>query len=279
MFTIGQKRRRRSEVRLGATPSAPRTEAVSLTPLLALWRERRVRLSSGLLLLCLAWGLYVLFRTPAFFVYTAEIRGNTAISAREIYAASGVDSQSIFWLNPSEIGRRVAALPNIKTAAVSLALPARVTIEVVERRPEILWQTGETVWWVDEEGTVVPPKGDVSGMMRIIDDDQRALQAGYKIDPTIIRGVQTLRILVPNLSMARYSQEQGLIVATPEGWLVYLGDGHEIKAKLTVLTALLADLRERDVRPTYIDVQDPLRPVYRAVPIVRLAAPQGAATP
>lgn len=277
MFGARKRRRRRSEMRLGvktinyeATASRPK---ISFTPVLKFWRVRGPKLTGIALLGLLGWIVYAMFSTPLFFVYGAEIKGNVAVSSREIYSVSGIDSQSIFWIHPAQVVDRILVLPNIKSASVSVAFPASVTIEVVERRPELLWQTGETVWWVDQEGTIVPPKGNIDGMLRIIDDDRQPLEAGYQIDPSIIKGAQSLRILAPDVSVIRYSRSQGLTVATPEGWTVYLGDGSEIKAKLVVLTAVLADLKERNVTPAYIDLANPLRPVYKPENIIQIGQP------
>jgi cell division protein FtsQ len=277
MFGVKKRRRRRSELRLGTktvnyqtTASRPR---LSISPVLRFWQLRGAKLSGLVILAWLGWVVYILFSTPLFFAYGAEIQGNIAVSGREIYAASGVDSQSVFWINPVEVVDRILTLPNIKSASVSVSLPAKITIEVVERRPEILWQTDETIWWVDEEGTIVPPKGNIDGMLRIIDDDRQPLQAGYRIDQTIVKGAQMLRIMAPDVSVIRHSRQQGLTVATPEGWPVYLGDGSEVKAKLIVLTALLADLEERNVTPAFIDVRNPLRPFYRPKNIIEIGQP------
>ena len=106
----------------------------------------------------LGWVFYTLFTDTSFYVYGANIKGNVAVSYREIYTASGIDSQSIFWVNPLNVIKSVESLPNIKSATVNVELPAQVSIEVVERRPQLLWQVDNTVWWVDQEGTIVPPK-------------------------------------------------------------------------------------------------------------------------
>jgi cell division protein FtsQ len=279
MFKVKKQRRRRSEVRLGiqavsyeATAFQPR---LVVKPVLGFWQARGVKLSSLAMLSLLSWIMYLLFTRPAFFVYAAEIRGNVAVSAREIYTMSGIDSQSIFWINPAEVVKKITALPNIKSASVLLALPAKVVIEVTERRPELLWQTGQTLWWVDQEGTVLPPKEDLTGMLRIIDDDRQPLQPGYQVDFNIVEGAQTLRVLAPDVSIIRYSRLRGLTVATPEGWPVYLGDGAEIKAKLVVLTSILADLKERNITPAYIDLRDPLRPVYKPASVIQIGQPLG----
>ncbi|MFN8453891.1 MAG: FtsQ-type POTRA domain-containing protein [Anaerolineae bacterium] len=283
MMLNTKKRRRRSELRLGiqtdnyeATAYQPR---LVLAPGLNFWQVKGAKVVAVLVLLGLGWIGYTIFTTATFFVYTAEIRGNTAVSAREIYSMSGVDSQSIFWINPAEVVKRITRLPNIKTASVMLVLPAKVVIEVTERRPELLWQTGSTLWWVDQEGTVLPPKADLTGMLRIIDDDKQPLEPGYQIEAAIVDGAQTLRVLVPSVEVMRYSKALGLTVATPEGWPVYLGDGHDIKAKLVVLTAVLADLKERNITPAYIDMRDPLQPIYRPANLIQLQPPRPVAIP
>jgi cell division protein FtsQ len=239
---------------------------VSFGPVLQFWQNRGPKVIAIFLLAVMAWTGYTLFTTPSFFVYGAQIRGNEALSAREIYLASQVDRQSIFWVNPEKIESQIAALPNVKSVDVSVALPRQVTIDVVERQPELLWQTGQEIWWIDKEGTVVPPKTEVEEMLKIIDDDMQPLEAGYKIDPTIIKGSQALRLLAPNVSIIRHTRAQGLIVSTPEGWPVFLGDGSEMRAKLVVLSALLPDLREEENPPLYIDLRNPLRPVYKLKP-------------
>lgn len=279
MFGKKKRRRRRSEVRLGTqainyetTAASPR---LSLEPVLKLWQARGVKLTGLTILVVLIWTLYTLFTSPSFFIYGAEIRGNVALSAREIYIASGIDSQSAFWLNPVKVAARIESMPNIKSASVSVRLPAQVVIKVTERRPQLLWQSGEKVWWIDEEGTVVPPKAEVEDMLRIIDDDRQPLEVGYQIEANIIKGAQTLRIIAPDVRVIRHTRAQGLIVATPEGWPVYLGGGSDMKAKLVVLSTLLPSLREEEMPPTYIDLRDPLRPVYRLKPkvVIEPAAP------
>lgn len=223
----------------------------------------------------LVWIAYIFFTSSEFFVYGADIQGNVAVTRREIYNVSGIDSQSVFWLSSAEIAEQIMTLPNIKSATVSILLPAEVIIQVVERRPELVWQSGNSVWWVDQEGTIVPPKEEVEGMLRIIDDDRQPLEAGFQIDLAIIKGAQMLRVLAPDVSVIRYSRAKGLTVATPEGWPVYLGDGHEIRAKLVVLTNVLANLKERNITPAYIDVRNPLRPVYQPNAVIRIEQPAG----
>jgi len=281
MVNKPRRRRRRSELRLGVQPINYEYEATAarprlkIAPVLKFWQTRGTKLTGLAVLLLLGWLFYILFSESRFFVLGAEINGNVAVSTQEIYEISGIDSQSIFWVNPVKVVEQITSIPNIKSVTVSVALPGEVVINVVERRPELLWQSGDTIWWVDQEGVIVPPKDETDiGMLRIVDDDLQQLEPGYQIDPAIVEGAQTLHLLVPEVSVMRYSRSQGLAVSTPEGWPVYLGDGSEIKAKLVVLTALLADLKDRNITPVMIDVRDPLRPFYKPQFVIQIAPPQ-----
>jgi len=273
-----RRRRRRSEMRLGTkTVNYESTAAwpgLSLTPILKFWQQRGSKISGMLVFGLLMWAGYTIFVSPAFYVYGAEIRGNYAVSAREIYSVSQIDSQSVFWLNPARASQYITQLPNIKSAEVSIDLPSRVVIEVVERRPQLLWQVDDQIWWVDQEGTIVPPRTEVEDMLKIIDDDRQPVKVGYQIDPTIIKGAQALRILAPDVSVIKHTRAQGLIVATPEGWPVYLGDGSQMRAKLIVLSELVVNLRKSNTSPVYIDIRNPLRPVYKELPVIRIEPPR-----
>ena len=274
MVTIRKKSRRpggrRSQTRLGARPAVMKTGvpglALVIKPVVKFWRVNRSRIIGLCLLLFFTWVMYLIFALDDFYVYEATIKGNHVLTAAEIYAASGVDSQSVFWLDPKEIAARVEALPNIKTARIYLTLPADLTIEVEERRPEVIWQAGDTVWWIDNEGFFVPPRDKASldqNRLRIVDGDGIPIQAHDRIDLSIIRGAQIIHQHQPEIKDLIYSRHYGLIYQTPAGWPVYLGQSTDLPAKLLVAQALQTDLLARQVTPIFIDVRNPLRAIYK----------------
>jgi len=216
-----------------------------------------------LLLLVLGWAVYTIFASPDFYVYGAEVQGNTVVTPEEVYAASELEGMSIFWINPDEVAARVEQLPNVKSARVRLRLPARVTIAIEERTPELVWQTGDARWWVDAEGTVVPPRADLPGALTIIDTDGQPVSPGQQLDPSILAAARSLHRLLPELPVMHYSRATGISFTTGEGWPVYLGDGENMDAKLSILVALRKELLARGVSPEFIDVRFVERPFYR----------------
>ena len=264
------KKRRRSQTRLG--PKYPSLEAsvrpspLSLKPAISFWKLNYSRIVGLCLLGLLVWVVYLVFTLPDFFIYTAEIRGNQVLTPEEIYAASEIDTLSVFWVNPADVEVRVEALPNIRSAQVSVTLPAQVLIEVQERQPEMVWQTGDMVWWVDSEGTLVPPRPESTGKkkrLHIIDGDARPLELDDRIDAVLVQAAQMVKAQKPDLESLHYTQQFGLSYQTPEGWPVYLGHSLNMKAKLLVADSLREDLLTRQVAPQYIDVRDPLRVNYQ----------------
>ncbi len=259
-----RKKGRRSRSRLGHRyeTAAPDITLV-LKPVSGFWRDSGGRIFSFLALAALLWLCSRLFATDTFYVYEATVVGNHFVPAEEIYAASGLDGVSIFYVDPAQIEAAVASLPMIKSARVDCRLPARVTIEVVERQPDIVWQTAEGRYWIDAEGTVMAPRGDLRGALTVVDLDNRALPPGQRIEADVLDAVRRLHQLMPELTTVHYSHDKGLHLFPPEGYPVYLGGGEALEQRVAIMKALLPDLRARGIRPQFVDLRFEGRPYYR----------------
>jgi len=255
---------RRSQRRLGTEyPSSAQRVRLRLAPAPGRWGSIGSRLLAALLLLFAGWVIYAMFDSANFYVYDVEVRGQEAVSSEEVYAASGLEGLSVFWVDPATIARRVETLPNVRTAQVKVRLPARVIVSVEERVPQLIWQTGEARWWVDADGIVVPPRAELPGALTIIDTDAQPVSPGQSLGPSIVEATDSLRRLLPDLKEMYYSETTGISFTTGEGWPVYLGDGRDMDAKLTILVTLRKDLLARGVKPEFIDVRFVERPFYK----------------
>ncbi len=255
---------RRSQRRLGTQyHSTARRVRFSLAPIAGRWQAPGSRLLAVLLLVTLGWAIYAIFDSPNFYVYGAEVQGNVAVTPGEVYAASGLEGMSVFWVDPAAVATRLEALPNVKTAQIKVRLPAHVIINIEERTPELIWQTGDARWWVDAEGVIVPPRSDLPDTLTIIDTDAEPVSAGQSLDPSILDAARALRRLLPELPVMHYSHTKGMSFTTREGWPIYLGDAQDMEAKLTILVALRKELLARGVSPEFIDVRFVERPFYK----------------
>ena len=221
------------------------------------------RVVSLLLLLGLTWVLVDFFVSYAFFVYDADIQGNHLLSAQEIYEASGIDGYSIFWIQPEEVEKKLEAIPYIRKATVRCRLPHRVEIVVQERKPIILWRMKNQALWVDEEGKAMKPLQDLSGLIRIEDENGDVATENGNMDPAIALGVQQVHRLLPEVNLFYYNRSHGLQFVTPEGVQVYLGDGRDIAYKVRVMDAILHEVKREGRTVHLVDVR------YKDEPYVR----------
>ena len=265
MRIVSSKRRpRRSRSRLGRDyeATAPKIK-LSLRPLVGFWEDHGGKAVGFLLLLALGWLTYELFATDAFYVYAARVVGNQLVPAEEVYQNSGLEGMSIFWITPVQVEATVASLPNIKEARVHCGLPNRVTIEVVERQPQVIWQQGEKRYWIDEEGTVLRARGDLPEATVVVDLDGRPVQPGDRVDPRVIAGAQKLRSLLPGLTTVQYASHTGISFQSEQGWPIYLGQGEDIEQKVAIMKAMLQEIAAKGIHPQFIDLRFKGSPYYK----------------
>jgi cell division protein FtsQ len=265
MRIVPTKRRpRRSRSRLGRDyeATAPKI-TLSLRPIVGFWEDQGGKVLGVLLLLALGWLTYQLFATEAFYVYEARVVGNQLVPAEEIYQNSGLEGMSIFWIHPAQVKATIVSLPNIKEARVHCGLPSRVTIEVMERQPQVVWQQGEKRYWIDEEGTVLPARGELTEATVIVDLDGRPVQPGDHVDPQVIAGAQELRSLLPELTAVQYASHTGLSFQSKQGWPIYLGQGEDIGQKVAIMKAMLQEITAKGIQPQSIDLRFKGSPYYK----------------
>jgi len=265
MRIVPSKRRpRRSRSRLGREyeVAAPKIK-LSLRPVVGFWQDQGGKVLGFLLLLALCWLTYQLFATEAFYVYEARVVGNQLVPAEEIYQNSGLEEMSIFWINPTQVEAAIVGLPNIKEARVYCGLPNRVTIEVLERQPQVIWQQGEKRYWIDEEGTVLPARGELAEATVIVDLDERPIRPGDRVDPQVIAGAQKLRWLLPELTTVQYASHTGISFQSEQGWPIYLGQGEDIEQRVAIMKAMLQEIAAKGIQPQFMDLRFKGSPYYK----------------
>ncbi len=256
---------------VGRGKAGPRPRAAERPPRsLGGWRAFWLRLPGVLSLAGLMAALVYLSTDARFFVYEAQIVGVHHLDAGAIYSAAGVDEQHIFWIEPQQVAEAIAQMPGVKAVRVGCGLPARVTIEVEEREPVVLWRalTQNRDWWLDEEGVVLPYHGDVNSPATIfvVDSSPRSLQVGDRITPEgVVRSVQQLAAALPEVRVFFYDADRGLSFTrqTAAGqWPVYVGDSQDLQRKIQVVQALNDYLAIHGIQPRYVDVRWADHPVY-----------------
>jgi cell division septal protein FtsQ len=260
--------KRRSEAQRRSPQRQPKAQEASAPRRAVSWRQAWARLPVVLLLGGLIALVVYASSDSKFFVYAAQISGVRHLDTKAVYRAAGVDEQNIFWIRPEQVAERIAQLDGVAAVRVHCALPARVSIEVTERDPVVMWRAASQGhdWWLDEEGVVLPYDGDVEHTIFVVDSSERSLAVGDRIEPKgIVRSVQQLAEALPGTTLFFYDAERGLSFRQEENggqWPVYVGSSEDLPRKIQAMQTLTDYLGQQNIRPSYVDVRWAAHPVF-----------------
>jgi cell division septal protein FtsQ len=214
------------------------------------------------LAIALASLIAYLFMSDDFYVYEAIVQGNSLVSAEEIYQSSGVQGYSTFFIESHQVEKAICSLPDVREAKVEVSLPNQMIVEVRERQAQVIWQTGQERYGVDEEGTVLPLRGEEPSIS-IRDLDTTPRQLGERIDLETIKAAERYKSLLPEVREFGYSQGYGLSLVNEHGWRIYLGNAEGAEIKVAIMKALVQRLASQDRTVEFIDVRFQESPYYR----------------
>jgi cell division septal protein FtsQ len=191
-----------------------------------------IRAAALLILLASAAGIYGVSASSAFVARTLSIDGATWTGEAAVRETVGaLEGANLFTLRTAELEQRLATLPAVRSALVSVALPDAIGIRLDERTPLLVWQTGADRWLVDREGMVFAKLGDdpppEAGDLAVVEDVRPAsasLQVGAELDPVELDAALRLGSLTPG---DVGSSAPGLRIRLDDtsGFVLHTGDG------------------------------------------------------
>jgi cell division septal protein FtsQ len=198
-----------------------------------------VRAGAALAMLLSAGAIYGLAATSAFGFSKLEIEGTTITPdaiVRDTLALS--EGENLFEIVTEPLEARLAEIPAVAVAEISLGLPDTVAVRIEERRPILVWQVGEARLLVDRAGFLFAglddaPPPSVSELPVIVDTraSSGTLGVGDTVDPIDLDAATRLASLTPEAvgsSAARLSvgvtDENGFVInSVPESWVAIFG--------------------------------------------------------
>jgi cell division protein FtsQ len=227
-------------------------------------------------LLCALLGaaLYAAWNSPELRVAPADVTGNQRIASDEINAALGITGRPIFTLVPADLENRLRlTYPELASAHVALALPNRVSVNVTERTPAILWQQGGGYTWIDDSGVAFRPRGIADNVITV--DAYASPPSGQAVakDPLsplpylssdLVAAIKKLAPQAPQGTSLVYDPRYGLGWTDSRGWQVFFGaTPAEMDLRLEVYASLENMLGSKGISPAFINLQYPSAPYYR----------------
>jgi hypothetical protein len=238
------------------------------------------RVVSFSLVVGLVWMLNFLLTSPMFQVHSVELNGAWRLSVDEIARSLNLYDKPIFVLDPQLLEEELAvAFSELSEISVQIGLPAQVLINVNERVPMISWIYDSDSIWIDGNGYVFEPRGDVEKLVVVLANSppptssvviaedislETNLDDQGVISPEFIEAIFTLKSKAPEGIDLIYDAHHGLGWKDPQGWDVFFGLRVEnIQIKLHVYESIVSRLLSEDLKPALIDVEHVHAPYYR----------------
>jgi len=283
-----QTARRQYNYSVGATGAEIRLPAISSINIG--WRF----LSFFMGIFCLV-GIYLLFNSAEFQVHQIQTSGLSRLSAADLDAVMKINGESIIWMDARQVQQDLMiAFPELKDIAISVEFPNQISISAFERQPVLIWQTEKQAYWLDQEGVLIPPRGEAPDLLTIFassapplvvapldqnviipqkaqDDSTKAqlsiaqLQGwGETVDPVMIDAAYQLLAFLPPNSQILYNQTHGLGWKAEQGWDVYVGlTLSDINYKLNAYQAMIEKFSREGRNPSMVSIEFATRPYYR----------------
>ena len=238
------------------------------------------RLASGILILVMGLILFSFYNSSIFKIEGARLIGAQRLSETEINSALQVIGKPIFMARPEQIKKDLLSVyPDISAMKVRISLPNRVTIQITERTPMILWQLADgTTYWIDSQGFKFSARGEDDSLVHVlafgephtpppgiaVTGDPTDETTPPFIDPSMIKMITELAVIAPAGSAISFDPSYGFGWNDPRGWLVYFGENtQDVSMKMTIYQAIIDKLSQQGVQPTLISVEYLDAPFYR----------------
>ena len=226
-------------------------------------RRRLIRLRVALVVTLVAgaaYGGYVLTGTRLFALTAIDVVGATSRDA--VVDASGLRlGQNVMKIDFGAIEERIAQLPNVAGVRIQRIDALRLRITVQERVAALRVESGEHVWFVDENGSTVSMADEPPVPVLRIPLAFEGAAASSSVDAALA----VWRALPPGTRarVGELTTVDGGIAFDLDGTQVLFGDARNARRKLIALSAVRSQLRDTDREARWIDVRVPDHPAAR----------------
>lgn len=221
-------------------------------------------------------GTLFLLAQPTFRPQDLQIGGTRHVSPAEVKAALELPAdRNIFFLNHADLEHRLQAIPWVRSAAVTLALPDRVSVQVHEWTPSAVLQVGESSYYVSGAGRVLDPATEAGSYPVINRPDLQAPHSGQQVIagellPMLLQlraGFRpAFKVTITSFTIDR---RDVLSAQTDRGWSIIFGqmltaeDRSTLETKVASLRALSTrlDLTSRQI--VYVNLENPGSPAVQ----------------
>ena len=253
------------------------------------------RFLSFILFVACAIMIYFLLSAPLFIVQQLETDGLNRLTSADLNSVLDINGKSIVWMNATKAESDLAsAFPELSEINIGVVLPNHIKISAFERQPVLSIQMEDKSYWVDDEGVLIPSRGEPGELLvihasamppviktvektepvnehpNLISPDVNSFSIaqiqgyGDQIDPLVVDAAFKLSLEIPAGSKILYNSNHGLGWKSEGGWDVFVGlTLDKIEYKLNAYDAMISKLNEEGIAPSMVSIEYLHAPYYR----------------
>ncbi|MDQ3662517.1 MAG: FtsQ-type POTRA domain-containing protein [Actinomycetota bacterium] len=233
-------------------------------------RRRRLLIQAAVVL-GVAVLVWIAFFSPLLKVSNVEVVGGGHVTGADISAIARLDEgRNLLLMSTTEVAQAVRGLAWVKRAEVDRKLPGTLQVNIVERVPALALQASEARWTIDRRGHVLAP-GAPKRLPTVAAVSDEAIVVGERVTAAEVQGALAVFRTLPdrlrhNLEAIFAPGSERISLSLESGLLIRLGAAEKLRAKSSVLTALLARIKREGVAVGYVDVRVPTSPAVGPSP-------------
>ena len=207
---------------------------------------------------------------PFWRIQDVAIQGAHHVAVDAVVNASGLLGAQSFTASAARARARLIQLPAVRDARVEIRVPDRAQILLSERAAVARWSSasGNTELFVDADGVLFSSLDPRAAPDVRVTDEQKARQAGERLDPALVDattklarlGPQELRPDATSPRVVLTAGATGLVLRVAAGWEIRFGGAERIDDKIALARRFLRDNPQRKL--DYVDVRSPDQIVF-----------------
>jgi cell division septal protein FtsQ len=221
-------------------------------------------------------GLVLLLAQPGLRPTELRVNGLQHVSLAQVRAALDLPhDRSIFFINSSDLAKRLHSLVWVQSADVSLSLPNKVAVRIQEWSPAGVLQVGERSYYLNAQGSVLAPASEPAGLTVVSRPGMPEPRAGQSVvDAQLLSLLATLRQGFPaafHLQALIFTLDarEALTLHTDRGYPIMFGqiatsdERAQLEPKLAALRAISQRLDLVRAPILYINLMNPKAPAVQ----------------
>lgn len=208
----------------------------------------------------------IFLSSPLFKLQSVEVIGSQSLTPQQIIQLAQIPiGKSVFLLKIKSLKSKIKNLAHIKDVHFSFKAPGRLTILVLERQPKAMIKSAKSPkkwYYVSHDGSILKETSQpAKEIVKIILEDETI--SGQTINPKFIKIAQKASKILPqelrNNLECYYINSKGEVTLGEkylDGFIkIRIGHLENMEYKLNLLSYILRTIKEKNIKPVYIDLR------------------------